>query len=311
MNSSAFTDPLYIIILIIGIIAFIFGGIIIILSLFIKNKLSYSFSLILNLLFMSSLHSLSYTFNWVYTDNGTFKACFGRAMCIIQSSTLIFSSLSEELWLTIITFTTHKLIASPKNNNSSSLSCQTLIIFLLICYFFPLAVTVFYLSLGYLGENHLNCWLLSLSRDENYYIKGLVLYLHKWINLILVIIFSLKTIKYFNSFSKNEIKEQGTQTPFLRILIFPLIQIIGTIIPTIYTILIGFNIDADFFAIPTLICGSVPGLLFPIIYLTFENVRKELFSFFKRPKEKDRTMSLGALYNISDDLNKSAELPNI
>ena len=69
MNYSApFDQPLYIIILIFAIISVVLSMIIIILSLCAKNKLSYTFTLILHLIFISMIHTISYCVNWSYNN---------------------------------------------------------------------------------------------------------------------------------------------------------------------------------------------------------------------------------------------------
>ena len=108
---TPFKEPLYTIIFIFAVIAFIVGGGIIVLSFFTKSKISYTFALILNLIFSAMIHTIGYTLNWVDDkgSEGSLVSYFSSSLCEAQSFTLIASSMSEELWVTIVTIESYLL----------------------------------------------------------------------------------------------------------------------------------------------------------------------------------------------------------
>ena len=273
---TPFKDPLYIIILIFAGIAFILGGGIIFLSFFIKNKISYTFALILNLIFSAMIHTIGYTLNWVDDTNGSLVSYFSSSLCEAQSFTLIASSMSEELWVTIVTIESYLLTSKPQGEEAATIKWKKIILLCLLSYLLPVIVTYVYFHFDLLGKNHLNCWIKS---DDKMYLLGLILYCHKWVNIILVIYFSFLMLRTLLSITiKDEKEKESAKKYLITILMFPTIQLIGGIIPTIYTILIvfDFQLKISFFGIATLICGAVQGVLFPIVYLSFTNVRKGL-----------------------------------
>lgn len=308
MNYSApFDQPLYIIILIFAIISVVLSMIIIILSLCAKNKLSYTFTLILNLIFISMIHTISYCLNWTYNNNN--HTFFPDILCTLQSFLLVSSTLSEEFWLTIITIKSYKMFIS-KTSIKLSISCLDYFIFFLLCYVFPLWVSSLYLYFGLYGANNLNCWVKS----DNYFL-GLILYCHKWINAIITIIFSYKILRKFNSIDITETKAiKDSKELILRVLLFPLIQLIGGLIPSIYTVFVAFDIQMDFLSVPTLISGASHGVSFPLLYLSFKHVRKELFCCsHKQIRSDELTKPSGRLFSthsqfIEDDDDENSQM---
>ena len=156
-----------------------------------------------------------------------------------------------------------------------------------------------------LRSYYINCWLKKdKNSKENYYVKGFALYINKWVNFTITIFFSLKILRQFNKYDiSDERARKGAKSLIIRVFIFPAIKIIGSIIPTIYTILTA--------PIPMLICGASFGVLFPITYISFKNVRKELFSYDKTDSI-DLSLSITSLYSSSDsfasgDDNSSVE----
>lgn len=191
-----------------------------------------------------------------------------------------------------------------------SISCLDYFIFFLLCYVFPLWVSSIYLYLGLYGPNNLNCWV----KTDNYFL-GLILYCHKWINAIISIIFSYKILRKFYSIEINETKAiKDSKELILRVLLFPLIQLIGGFIPSIYTIFVSFNIQMDFLGVPTLISGVSHGVLFPLLYLSFKHVRNELFCCsHKQIRSEDLNKPSGRLFSthsefIEDDDDEISQM---
>ena len=180
---TPFKDPLYIIILILAGIAFILGGGIIFLSFFIKNKISYTFALILNLIFSAMIHTIGYTLNWVDDTNGPLVSYFSSSLCEAQSFTLIASSMSEELWVTIVTIESYLLTSKPQGEEAATIKWKKIILLCLLSYLLPVIVAYVYFHFDLLGKNNLNCWIKS---GDKMYLLGLILYCHKWVNIILV-----------------------------------------------------------------------------------------------------------------------------
>ena len=314
MNSdivpSPFTEPLYIIIVTMSVISFMLGGIIIVRSLLMKKKLSSTSTMILHLIFITVIQTISYSLNWVYNEDLVPR--FGGTMCTIQAFFMIVSTLSQELWLSVITVSTFIMFKSDKRS-SAVISCKQLTVFIILCDIFPLVWGSFYALKGYLGANYINCWLKKdKNSKENYYVKGFALYINKWVNFTITIFFSLKILRQFNKYDiSDERARKGAKSLIIRVFIFPAIKIIGSIIPTIYTILTALDKEVSFLSIPMLICGASFGVLFPITYISFKNVRKELFSYDKTDSI-DLSLSITSLYSRSDsfasgDDNSSVE----
>ena len=222
------------------------------------------------------IHTIGYTLNWVDDTNGPLVSYFSSSLCEAQSFTLIASSMSEELWVTIVTIESYLLTSKPQGEEAATTKWKKIILLCLLSYLLPVIVAYVYFHFDLLGKNHLNCWIKS---DDNMYLLGLILYCHKWVNLILVIYFSFLMLRTLLSITiKDEKEKESAKKYLITILMFPTIQLIGGIIPTIYTILIifDFQLKISFFGIATLICGAVQGVLFPIVYLSFTNVRKGL-----------------------------------
>lgn len=301
-NSSPFSEPLYIMIFICSLVSLCLGFTLISLAFFTKKQVSYTFKLILNLIFVSMLHSIAYCFHWNNQENDT--------ICKIQASLLIFTTLSEELWLTIITYTTYTIL-NPSNDINNKNNRRNYFLYGILCYVLPFSITALYLSLEYLGQSSYRyyCWIDDKMQNENHYIKGFLLYLHKWINCFIVIFFSIKTIMSFKQMDFKEDKsKKDAMSVILRVLIFPLIQVLTAIIPTLNIILIGCNYHPEYLKVPTLISGASHGLIYPLVYLSFENVRKALICQKENlRKTLNLNKSMGSLYDASEYLNGSNE----
>lgn len=298
--ASAFREPLFIIIFIMSLISFILGSIIITRSIFMKKKLSSTSTMILHLILISVFHTISYCLNWVYNDN--YIPRFGETLCNIQAYFMIVTTLSQEIWLTVITIATYNMFINDKEN-TTTMSWRKLTFYIILCYLFPLIWTSIYAGKGYLGANYINCWLKNgKTGQENYYIKGLALYMNKWVNFAITIFFSFKILKQFHKYDISDDRaRKGAKSLIIRVFIFPVIQIIGSIIPTIYTVLNTFNITVTSLSIPLLLFGASYGVLFPIIYISFKNVRKELFDCDKS-NNVDLNKSLTSIYSRSDSM---------
>lgn len=264
------------------------------------SSLSSTSTMILHLIFITVIQTVSYSLNWVYNKELTPR--FGNTMCTIQAYCMIASTLSQELWISVITVSTFIMFKSNKRT-SAIISCKRLSVFIILCNIFPLIWVSFYAFKGDLGANDINCWLKKNENNkENYLIKGLTLYINKWVNFAITIFFSLKILRQFNKYDiSDERARKGAKSLIIRVFIFPAIKIIGSIIPTIYTILTAFDITVPYLSIPMLICGASFGVLFPIVYISFKNVRKELFSSDKT-NSIDLSLSITSLYSRSDSL---------
>ena len=103
-----------------------------------------------------------------------------------------------------------------------------------------------------------------------------------------------------NTNTKEEKKKQVHYS--LQLLIFPLIQLIGGLIPSIYTIFVAFDIKANFLAVPTLISGVSHGVLFPLLYLSFKHFRRELFCCsFNQITSEELTKPSGRLFSTHSE----------
>ena len=80
------------------------------------------------------IHTISYCLNWTYNNNN--HTFFPDILCTLQSFLLVSSTLSEELWLTIIIIKSYKMFICTKSIKLS-ISCLDYFIFFLLCYIFP------------------------------------------------------------------------------------------------------------------------------------------------------------------------------
>ena len=93
-----------------------------------------------------------------------------------------------------------------------------------------------------------------------------------------------------------------------------MIQLIGGLIPSIYTVFVAFDIQMDFLSVPTLISGASHGVLFPLLYLSFKHVRKELFCCpHKQIRSDELTKPSGRLFSthsqfIEDDDDENSQM---
>ena len=107
---------------------------------------------------------------------------------------------------------------------------------------------------------------------------------------------------------KEDKSKKDAMSVILRVLIFPLIQVLTAIIPTLNIILIGCNYHPEYLKVPTLISGASHGLIYPLVYLSFENVRKALICQKENlRKTLNLNKSMGSLYDASEYLNGSNE----
>ena len=51
-----------------------------------------------------------------------------------------------------------------------------------------------------------------------------------------------------------------------KMILYPLIQLIGAIIPTIYRLYVGFVGESVSLQVATVVCGAIQGILYPISY---------------------------------------------
>ena len=93
-------DPLFITILIFALISILLTSIICIYSFCSQNKKSSSFPLVVNLCIMVTLHTVSYIINWI--DRDSEKLLFDDSVCSVQSIFLLWSSMTQEMWITAI-----------------------------------------------------------------------------------------------------------------------------------------------------------------------------------------------------------------
>lgn len=291
-----FHDALYIAIFVFAIISFILSMTIITLSIAIKSKVSFTFALILNIIFSAMLHTVSYTFSW--------KISGETPTCYAQSILLVSTSMSEELWVTIVTIQSY--LCTKEANNEEKIKWKHLLVLCLLGYLFPIIIALIYYFFNLLGKNDLNCWLIK----EAYY-YGLGLYCHKWVNIIIVLIFSYKMLRLMDMTKiKDENEKKKAKHYILNILMFPTIQIFGGLIPTIYTILIGAKVQAPILGTITLIVGSLQGVFFPIAYLCIQNVRRNLFKCFYPDEETPPPQNDDISFDSGGNANTSFEHEN-
>ena len=304
-----FDDGIRLIQIIYIIISFILNLIIFVILCKRKNK-KYSIALQLNsnLLIINFIHTFAYLLNWVVKfdqahkiwDNGKSydiggllignpKNHFG--MCLTQGFLLIFSSMSQDMFINIFFYIINKSSIITKKN--LTLLCYSL------GYFCPFLYALIHLIFGGIGLNDRYCYIKKFEFEDidysfNQWFRPLIIILYtiRGINFIINIISLIKIIKYVYSHNL-------TYMYILKSSVLLIIQIITITIGIIYRMSNIFKLDNTTFSNLFLIINTIDGILFPLSFCLSNRV----FCNLCNPKYLES--SLNSLTDDQDDLNKS------
>lgn len=259
VTSTSNTEPLYIIIAVIAILSSILTLGLFIFSFIIKKTESIMMFLVINMLISNLFHVISYIINWVSSQT-ELKYNY-ESLCTLQSYIMISSSMSQELWvatIAIIVFLTiknHSICGMIENNTK-----KTKVVFILLFYIFPILLTLIFALTGLLGQNSLYCWFKTESKVSRWIVYGI-----RWGAIVVSLFYSIQILRHVSSM--NNEGEDGKIKKFgQKMILYPLIQLIGAIIPTIYRLYVGFVGESVSLQVATVVCGAIQGILYPISY---------------------------------------------
>ena len=291
------------------IISFILNLIILVILLKRKNK-KYSIALQLtgNLLMINFIHTFAYLLNWVvhldahkteykgefYDIGGLLignpKNHFG--MCQTQGFLLIFSTMSQDIFINIFFYIINKSSIITKKN--LTFLCYSL------GYILPFLFSLIYLIIGGIGLNDRYCYIKKFEFEDPDYNFNVwfgplifILYIIRGINLIINIILLIKIIKYVYSHNL-------TYMYILKSSVFLIIQIIIISIGIIYRMNNLFGGDNTNFSNLFICINTIDGILFPLSFC----LSNRIFCNLCNPKYLES--SLNSLTDEQDDLKKSS-----
>ena len=281
-----FNEPLYVILVVIVAFSLILFVSFILLTFIAKVKVNLRINIILNLLVVNFIQTLSYILNYSFKyQNKYYLYIDNEFLCAAQSIILISFSISRDFWILIISYVTYENVV--KDNFFKS---NTTIYFLFFCvlgYLVPTGIILFYKYNNVLGICELNCWIRKENVGKAIFPGySLFVYIFKFVLIAGVIVLTGLVIKYLLQVSekhrqlRREVKKFGW-----KMLMFPLVQIVTGLFPSIYTFLLSFfDSQPDFMKFATLFFGCIQGILFPLCYLFNSDIRTV---FIKKIKNED------------------------
>ena len=252
-------DPVYIIILVDAIICVLITTGLLLFSCTKGSQRTNIFFFAINLIIMSGIKTISYSINW--TRNG--ELLYGYDfLCQLQATLMIIPSISQEFWVTSITITCYESLANSKEYSKESRK-RLLTLSYLINDGLPVIIVIIYHFQGVLGPSPTGvyCWMKAgLS-----VIYPIIQYVLKWSCILLNIYLTIRLVQFLQRLKSLEAvsKQDREKIKWLaiRMLSFPLIQLLGASVGTAYRVT-----RIDFLKIPTVICGSLQGILYPLCF---------------------------------------------
>lgn len=280
-------DSIYIVVLSFSIIAFC-----LILSLFIllclmNSPKTYIYYLVINLLILNNLHSFSYLINWV--KQSTTLLFDSNTLCQIQAFVMIFTSISNEFWASSIPLIYYLQNIKGEYYMKKKFKYYFTSFFILFN-IVPLLLTLIFQRLDLLGINTLYCWVKS----DKIMIQ-IIIYSLRWFNIILSSFFTLKIILYLCSISIISKEEKKKQIKYsVRLLLFPLIQLVGITIPAIYRGLqwVNSNIEVSWMKEAIVIMNSFQSILYPICFCLHSGMFSYINHSCRKEEEIDKNNAL-------------------
>lgn len=137
---------------------------------------------------------------------------------------------------------------------------------------------------GVLGVCELNCWIKKSPGKTLHFGYGAFVYILKFILITGVIVFTILISKYLLQVSKYDkgLRNQVKQYRW-KMLLFPLVQIVTGLFPSIYTFLLSFSDSNTLMGFFTLFFGTIQGILYPLCYL----FNSDIINVFKKTFTSD------------------------
>ena len=224
-----------------------------------KGKKSFIFFLVINMLISNLIHVISYIMNWVDNNKLIYNSLH---LCLSQSVLMIFSSMSQEFWVTSISIIV--LFTIKRNADYLEINrTKFYILFWILFDLLPFIATMGFRFGNLLGQNSIYCWFNKESVATIWIVYGI-----RWISIIICLIFTILILKFTISLKYEEQTEeiQVIQKFGRKMIAYPIIQLIGAVIPTVNRLYLLFEDPNITLQKAAIICGAVQGILFPISY---------------------------------------------
>ena len=212
---------------------------------------SFIFKLITNLIIVATIHSFSYTLN--YVEKGENK--FWDFLCTLQSIMLISFCQIQEVWVILITIISFKgIIKNQLYIQKEKKRYYLILIFVYIV--IPAAILIPYGVNGALGKHDTYCWVNKENENETIF-SGILFVLKNLYIMINVVIIIIMFVGVY--LDKNNSNDYDKRMKFcLKTGVFVIIQLIINIPMTIIRLSKTIDINIGSFI------SSSSGIFYPI-----------------------------------------------
>ena len=252
--------------LIFSFISLVLIVIILILIKFSKKKLLFLSVIILNLLFCTFLIPFSSSINGIYNE----ELFFGKDVCKTQGFIVIFSQLSTDIWVLILIYYQY-LIFIKKKNYSIKENCNSLIILMIISYFFPLLFCIYCLIKDQYDRSEYNfCFLKYNWEGSNSKRTKILIYIFSSIHIItflLELFYIIKVVLFYCAILANINDNDKKIKYLLQLLAFPILYILSLFFYTINNIYYFLEKEPNFIYVKIgNVLINVCSIIIPIVY---------------------------------------------
>ena len=217
-----------------------------------------------NILIANAIHVVSYIMNWVKWENDKPKLLINNNnMCRIQGFFMSFSSISQGMWIIFYEFIHIFVILSGLAKRDFRRIKPY--IYYTIGYILPIILCIYFFFNDCFGPNDIYCYFDKKRKTDEAVANGQnITFFLRWIIIIIIILFSLVYI-YFISCKKDSLKDHKYNKNLTwRLLLYPFIQLFGTLYPTLYRY---FGLKQSFInAYVIVLLGGTQGILFPVCF---------------------------------------------
>ena len=154
MNSDDSLPDLYIVIISFAGVSLILTLGLLFFSFCAKIKTTNAFVVVMNIIISNLVHVLSYTLNWVKNNN---QLLFPLIFCDLQSILMVWSSMSQELWITLYVLVAYLNLLKGKNFEGKKWT--DFLLYSFVCYLIPLGISLAFYFTKFFGQNNLYCWI--------------------------------------------------------------------------------------------------------------------------------------------------------
>lgn len=212
------------IVYIIGIASLLCLFIIIISYIIQKSLRTYSFRQIFHLSFATFISTIFY---FVKTSS---------SLCDYQGLLMLWFDLSQYIWSILINHSVHQYTINFDSNHPDKIPLNTVLGEIIIGYALPFAYSLLFYSLNYLGNSGDYCW---IKEEDEFIAPILITYSIIWAIIITNIVYALTVISYISRLKKED--REIAQNSHVKLLYYPIIQIIITFPATICRLLLFFT----------------------------------------------------------------------